>query len=99
MTLPGLGQRPCGLAGVFLFYPLSLFNQSGGVQPHLGPWPLTKNLLAMGLKDGPYFFIVLFAWKCDETNFELLLRIYLFSKIYFSSEDFSLVLGPDFQLF
>ena len=25
----------------------------GGVQAHLGPWPLTKNLLAMGLKDGP----------------------------------------------
>ena len=24
-----------------------------GVQAHLGPWPLTKNLLAMGLKDGP----------------------------------------------
>ena len=26
---------------------------AGGVQAHLGPWPLTKNLLAMGLKDGP----------------------------------------------
>ena len=27
--------------------------RGGGVQAHLGPWPLTKNLLAMGLKDGP----------------------------------------------
>ena len=42
----------------------------------------------MGLHDGPNFFIVLLAWKCDETNFKLLLRLF-FSKIYFSSEDFS----------
>ena len=39
----------------------------------------------MGLS-GPNFCIVLLAWKCDETNFKLLLRI--FFKIYFSS-DFS----------
>ena len=26
---------------------------NGYLQAYLGPWPLTKNLLAMGLKDGP----------------------------------------------
>ena len=62
----------------------------GGVQPHLGPWPLTKNLLAMGLHDGPKvgltFCIILLAWKCDETNFKLLLRKKVFKT---KSEDFS----------
>ena len=36
----------------------------------------------MGLS-GPNLFMVLLAWKSDETNFELLLRIYIFQKYIF----------------
>ena len=35
------------------FFSIILYWGGGGVQPHLGPWPLTKNLFAMGLHDGP----------------------------------------------
>ena len=58
----------------------------GGVQPHLGPWPLTKNLLAMAYMmglSGPNFFIVVLAYKCDETNFKLLLKLFFFQKYIF----------------
>ena len=55
--------------------------------PHLGPWPLTKNLLGMGLS-GPNFFYCLINlevwWNKLQVNFKN-----FFSKIDFSSEDFS----------
>ena len=44
----------------------------GGPTP-LRPWPRYFWSMAMGLS-GPTFFIASLAWKCDETNFKLILR-------------------------
>ena len=40
------GGHTLGFASTSASY---ILGGGGGVQPHLGPWPLAKNLLAMGL--------------------------------------------------
>ena len=52
----------------------------GGVQPHLGPWPRDFRPMAMGLSEPTFFLLSQCAWKCDETNFKLLLRKKVFQK-------------------
>ena len=47
----------------------------------LRPWPSDFWSMAMALR-GPRFFIVSLAWKCDETNFKLLLRKKFSKKIW-----------------
>ena len=54
----------------------------GLVQPHFRPCPFCQNHVAMGMIDKrkwAKFFIVVLAWKCNETTFKLLYRKYFFN--------------------
>ena len=70
-------EHHCMSVNAFIFAcrcpSMSYNGQRWGVQPHLGPWPSYFWSMAMGLS-GPTFFIASLVWKCDETNFKLILR-------------------------
>ena len=77
-----------------------MHNRGGGPTPLiLGPWPLTKNLLAMGLHDGPKYVGLTFLLSSSPGNVMKQTSSYFWELLFFITIFLQCRFQSDFQLF